>query len=169
MRIFLAHIFRGLGAFTTFNTARETNKKRIILSNSLSNILISIQYILLGAITGGIVNILTLVRNLFIHKFGKKIPLSIMLFYFLILLIISYNSINNFMDFIPLILIIIYSLGLYTDDSLKIKYATILVCLLELPYDYYYKAYVGLFACIIEIGIAYSSLIQIRNNKKVEL
>ena len=160
--ILMAQFFRIIGSIFSIISDKSNDTKKIFLYNSISNLFCSIQYFLLNAISGGITSIIAILRNIIFYKYKEKVTIKELLMYFLILIIFSIRSINGLVSIIPILLVIIYSTSLYTKNIYTIKYAIIITCLLEIIYDAVYKAYVGIFVCVLDIFLVSISLYKIK-------
>lgn len=69
---------------------------------------------------------------------------------------------DGIITLLPIFLILFYSIALYIGKVIIIKYAVILTCLLEIIYDYYYQAYVGIIFCIVDIILVIISIYKLK-------
>lgn len=162
----LAQLFRIAGSVFGLSADKSNNTKKVFLYNGISNLLCAIQYFLLNAISGGITSIIAIFRNLIFYKYKEKVTVKELLMYFLILILLSIYSINGIISVIPVLLVIIYSTALYTKNIYTIKYAVLITCVLEIIYDAVYKAYAGIFVCILDIILVSISLYKLKKQTK---
>ena len=164
--IIIAQVIRIIGSIFGILGDRSNDPKKLYLFNSIYNVMAGIQYFLLHAITGGITSVLTLVRNVLLYKYKKKLPIIVLIIYLLLTICLNLTAYDGIISLIPIALVTIYTTGLYLDDIKKFKICTIIVCSLEIIYDYHYNAYVGIFFCILDIILVIISFKQMNKKKK---
>ena len=163
----LAQFFRAISSVFEIIADRENNTKKIFLYNGIYNLLCSVQYFLLGAFTGGICSILAIVRNIiFLMCKNKKTLFVVLPIYFLAVILISIGEFDGLISVIPILLIMMYSTALAIGNVYLLKYVIILVMLLEMFYDYYCKAYVGILVCLVDIVIVSISIVKLKKELK---
>lgn len=164
MNLILAQIFRLISSFFYISGDKSNNRKKIFTYNGIYNFFSGIQYFLLNAITGAICSFLAIIRNIVLYKNAKKVPIWGMVIYLMIILVLNLLIYDKPISLLPVLLVFIYSIALYIGDIMIIKYSVILVCLIEIIYDIYYKAYVGIAVCIIDIILVIISMFKIKKN-----
>ncbi|MBR2704863.1 MAG: YgjV family protein [Clostridia bacterium] len=136
-------------------------KEKIILWQTVQIGLSVVSNIVLGGITGAIINALSCVRNILCYKdkLGKKekavlIALSIGLS-------IAFNNIG-WIGILPVVSTVLYILFMDIKNVRLFKYLTITTMILWMSYDFYIKCYVaGTFDCLCLIANVIA-LIQLR-------
>lgn len=115
----------GLVAFAISLIAYHKKDKKIILESMLvSNILNLFHYFLLGAFSGCITKLLAIFRDYFIilkeknKKFSNIVYLILFLLLYIIVTIFTYNGV---LSILPLVAAIIYIIFIWNGDELKIK------------------------------------------------
>jgi sulfite exporter TauE/SafE len=166
MAIIFAQIFRLISAFFYLAGDRSNNKKKIFTFNAVYNFFSGIQYLLLNAITGALCSFLAILRNVFLFRFGKRVPLWIFISYLLIVLGLNLLVYDGLITILPFFLVLFYSIALYIGKVKYIKYSIIITCLLEIIYDIYYLAYVGIIVSIIDIILVIISLKKLKKGKQ---
>ncbi len=165
MSMLIAQITRCIGSVFMIMADESNDKKKIFLYNEIGNAFCAIQYFLLGAITGAVCSLAAILRNIMFDKM-KKVPVIILLLYFLFVYACGFGNYSDFISYIPVLLVVIYTLGLYSQAVVIIKYSVILVCLLEIIYDVVVDAYVGIAFCVIDIIVVTISLIKLKKKSK---
>lgn len=167
MNIIIAQLSKLVGASFSIAANKTTEEKRIFIYNGFDNFFCMIQYLLLGAYTGGIVCGLTIIRNILFYRF-KKPPIIILLLFLLGVYICNYFVLSEWYTYLPMAMGTFYSIALYTKKVKNIKYASILTCSIEIIYDYNVKAYLGMILCVVSIICAIISLKKLdkKKNKK---
>ena len=69
---------------------------------------------------------------------------------------------DGLITILPFLLVLFYSIALYIGNVKYIKYAVIITCLLEIIYDVYYHAYVGIVVSILDIILVTISLYKLK-------
>ena len=96
---YLAQIF-GIIALILLIISFQINKKDTLLKYQIfSSSFFSIQYLCLNAITGCLMNLLSLIRNIIFKKFNNNIPiiyLLLMIFLVVVLTVFFYDGIIKF-------------------------------------------------------------------------
>ena len=86
--------------------------------------------------------------------------------YLLVVIALNLLAYDGLITLLPILLILFYSIALYIGKVKIIKYSVIITCLLEIIYDAYYKAYVGIAVSVLDIILVTISLYKLNNNKK---
>lgn len=162
----LAQIFRTIGAVFAINSDKSNNTKKIFIYNGIGNFFIAIQYFLLDAVTGGISNLIAILRNFIFYKYKEEVGIKELLIYFTILIMFNYSCFTGTISMIPVLTVIIYSSALYTKNPSTIKHAVLISCFMEIIYDIVFKAYVGVIISIIDIILVTISLNKLKKTSK---
>lgn len=141
-------------------SAKSNTNKNITLYNGIANVFLGVSYLALNALTGAICSFIAIFRNIVFYKYKNKLPFIILLLYFLVIFLLSYNQIHILVDVIPLLLVIIFGTALYYQNYIGLKMAGIITSLLEIIYDYYYHSYVGIATCVIYVILIVISLLK---------
>ena len=160
-----AQIFRFLSAIFMIIADKSSDTKKIYLYNGISNFLSSMQYYLLGAISGAVTSMAAILRNIIFYKSGDKKPIVALIIYLIFICLLVIPTYDGLISLLPTVMVIVYTLAIYGKDVIKIKYAIIIAMSLEVIYDIHYYAYVGLVVSIIDIIVVIISLIKYK--KKV--
>lgn len=154
--IFIINVY-GETKLTTSNVA---------FYNGLANGLSSIQYFLLGAYSGALCCLIATIRNIVYERYKKKIPLSILLIYIAIVILLNYKLIYSALDIIPIVNIILFAITLWTKDIYNIKVFGILSCIDGSVYNYRKGAYTSILSDIIIGIIGINCLFRLNKKKK---
>ncbi len=169
MNLIIAYILCVIGSFFSVLSDKSNNGRKILIYNGIANVFCGFHYFLLGGISGAITSFAAIVRNITFHRYKGKIPLQMILGYFVFLILVSYTSVTSFLTFIPVSLVIIYTIGLCCNDKNILKACILLTSFLEIIYDIKYKAYVAIGVCIINIILVTISIMKIdRRDNKLE-
>ena len=142
------------------------DKLKIIYVQTVSTVVFTMSNIILGGITGAIVNVLSCIRNILCYKnklgFKEKIIISAVS----IALSLSFNNLG-IIGLLPLISAILYIWLMNIKDVVKFKILIIITMILWLVYDISIKSYVSAIFDFATIVSNFISIVQIKikNNK----
>ena len=160
-----AQLFRIISAIFGLVSDKSTKKKEILEFNSVSNFFNAIQYFCLGAINGGICSLIPILRNIMMSKTKKRLPFYMIAIFLFGSYLCNLGNLSDYISYIPLSLVVIYTLGLNSGNVYILKYSIITTSILEIIYDYVFKAYVGIGVCIIDIILVIISVKKIKTSK----
>ncbi len=163
--VIAAQIFRLISAFFTLISDKSASKKKILEYNSVSNFFCAIQYFCLNAITGGICSLIPILRNIMMQKSKKRLPFYMIIIFLAGSFLCNLGNLSDIISYIPFSLVVIYTLGLYSENMYILKISIILTCILEIIYDVIFKAYVGIGVCVIDIILVLISVNKIKTSK----
>ncbi len=145
-KFFMAQLFGLLALIFNIITVHFKTKEKILICSILSNLVVTIEFFLLNAITGAIVSIINLFRCIifyFYKKKNKKPSLLILILFEIIVIISGAISYQNIWSLIPIIATVSYTYGLWQDDVKRIKYISAIIALEWSIYNIIVMAYVG--------------------------
>lgn len=163
--VVLAQFFRIISAVFEILADKDSDKKRIFFYNGIYNGFCAIQYFLLNAMTGGICSILAILRNFLLMYCDKKYLYFILPIYFTSLYLINYSSYDGFLSYLPVFMVIMYTCALFVGNIYGIKITVIVCVLLEIIYDLYYGAYMGMIICVIDAIFVIISLFKMKKSQ----
>lgn len=135
------------------------SKKQIIFMFILANLFSSINFILLESYSGAIICsfaiIQTLINKIFENR-EQKVPKLVILVYIVISIILGAITFNGFIDIIPIICSILYTMSIIQDNEKNIRKISLVNILLWIFYDIVCKAYT---AAISDLFMTISTLI----------
>lgn len=142
-------------------------KKKILFFQTTQIALSIISNIVLGGITGAIINTLSFIRNVLCYNDKLKIIAKIILSILAISLSLIFNNLGIW-GILPLISTITYLWLMDVKDVIKFKILIIFTMVLWFMYDMRIMSYTS---AIFDLGTAFTniiSIIQIKNKKKKE-
>ena len=165
MQIIIGNIVALIASIIMVYSGYLKQKKKILYAQTIQIGLSVLSNIILGGITGAIINAISCVRNILCYK--EKLN-NISKFILIILATVLSLCFNNlgFIGFLPLISTIVYILLMNTKNVIKFKYLIIFTMILWCCYDLYIKSYTSAcfdFMCII---VNLVSIIQINKGKE---
>lgn len=162
----LAQICGVITLILTVISVQFKTKEKIVMCFIWANLVVAIQYFLLGAITGAIISIINAIRCIVFYFYKKKDkkPSVIVLIIFEIVAVISgIISWQNMWSLIPIIVTIIYTYGLWQDDITIVRITTGIAGFGWTIYNIVVRAYIG---ALQEIAQLISSIISLYRNKE---
>lgn len=120
------------------------DKKKIILMMVLINVFSAISFILLGSVSGPLIcgfAVMQAIINRYFEKRTNRVPNGIVAIYIAISIIIGVVSFNTFVDVIPTICSIMYSITILQSKEKNIRILTLINMLLWIAFDLSYGAY----------------------------
>lgn len=141
-------------------------KEKILICQIIANILVSIQYFLLNALTGGVVAVINVIRCLIFYYYKKKDkkPSVIFLSIFIVIAIISgILTWQNVFSIIPIIATIVFTYGLWQDNVKITRICTAITAGNWTIYNVIVKAYAGALQSLAE---CISAIIAMIRNRK---
>ena len=142
-------------------------KKKILYTQTIQIGLSVISNIVLGGITGAIINAISMVRNILCYR--EKLN-NIAKFILIVLAVTLSLWLNNigFIGILPVISTVTYILLMNIKDVVKFKYLIIFTMVLWLIYDIYIKSYTSACFDFMTVVVNMISIIQIRNKKRIK-
>lgn len=138
--IVIANIIALIASLLMVYTGIIKRKDKIIFIQTIQIGLSVLSNIILGGITGAIINAISCIRNILCYKekLGKLAKALI-----IIASIVPSLMFNNlgFIGILPIISAVTYTLFMDTKDIIKFKYLTIFIMFLWGNYDLYIKSY----------------------------
>lgn len=165
MSFILAQICGVIALILTVISVQFKTKEKIVMCFTWANIVVAVQYFLLGAITGAIISILNAIRCIVFYLYKKKDmkPSMIVLIIFEIIAVISgIISWQDMWSLIPIIVTVIYTYGLWQDDIKIVRITTGMVGFGWAIYDVVVKAYMS---ALQKIAQLISAVISIYSNR----
>lgn len=144
MNFYIAQFFGILVIIANVLAMQMKNKKQIILMFILANLFSAINFLLLksysGALICGFAIIQTLINKIFENK-EVKVPKVIIGIYVLISIALGRITYTNYIDILPIICSILYTLTILQEKESNIRKISLLNIILWVIYDITIKAY----------------------------
>lgn len=142
-------------------------KKEIIITQTIQITLLAISSFILGGITGAIINLITIIRNILCYKNKLNKTNIFLIITLLVLTTILFNNIN-LLGFLPLISTIIYTIFINTKSTIKLKILILLNMICWGIYDFCIMSYTSAIFEAISTITSLISLRQLLKNKKID-
>lgn len=150
MNVLIANIVALIASIIMVSVGLIKKKKRIIYVQTIQIALFVLSNILLGAISGIIINSISCIRNILCYKNKLTKNAKIIIIILSTILTLVFNN-QGVMGLLPLISSVIYII--YMDQKNVIKYKNILrfTLILWLIYDFYIMSYTSSFFDLISV------------------
>ena len=139
-------------------------QKKIIYIQTLQISLSVISNMILGGITGAIINALNFIRNILCYKDKLGLKEKIIITLLAVILSIAFNNLG-LVGILPLISTIVYLWLMNVKDVKKFKFLIIFTMLLWFIYDIYIKSYSSAIFDFMTIIANIISIIQLKGKK----
>lgn len=150
---YLAQLFGIVALIILIISFQKNNKKSLLKYQIFSSLFFAIQYLCLNAITGCLMNLMTMIRNIVYKKF-KRTPLFLVLLIIISMITLSVFSYNGIISLLPTLAVILYSIALWQKNLTITRITEVISCSLFIVYNINVLAITGLISTIIELFFA---------------
>ncbi len=164
--IIIANIIAFIASILMAYTGILKKKSTIILVQTIQIALFVLSNLMLGGITGAIVNAISCVRNILCYKdkLGKLSKTLIVIS--TVVLSLIFNNLG-IIGLLPIMATVLYTLFMDVKDIIKFKYLSGFISLLWGIYDIFIKSYSSAFFDFLTIITTLVSIIKIKSSNKV--
>ncbi len=147
------------------------NKILYVVLQLITNVLFAVQYSLLGAISGIVGNVVSVVKYVYIiikESRGKKINLVEQIIFMVASVICGAFVVKGWIDLIPIVASVLFTYAVCQNDKIVLRVVVMCVCALWTAYGLIVGAYVSAFYAFLEIIFAFATIIKIKRGLKYE-
>ena len=148
-----AQIFGTIAVLLMFTSYLKTSKKEYLLYQTLCNVFYTIQYYLVGGISGAGVCIITMIKSMVFYLYdnkGKNIPVYILLIFEFVVIMFGISVYTDVNSILPIIISCLFTYGTW-QKNLKITYCIgTFAAILWVIYNLIIGAYVSIIGNIFE-------------------
>lgn len=165
--ILIANAIALIASILMVYTGYIKKKEKILFFQTIQIGLSVISNLILGGITGAIINALGLIRNILCYKEKLNKIAQIILIMLSILLGVYFNNLA-LIGLLPIISNVVYIVFMNIKDVIKFKYLIIFTMTMWLVYDIYIMSYTS---AVFDLGTMIANIIaviQIKRNKGEE-
>lgn len=165
MNLFIGNFIALIACLLMVYLGLVKNKKRIIFLQTIQIFLLALSNLVLGGITGTIINSVSCFRNIlcYYNKLGLKWKITIN--FIAVSLSLCFNDLG-IIGMLPAVSMIVYTFFIDIKDIVKFKYLVIFTMITWLIYDVMIKAYVSAIFDFLNIIANIISIISIKKVKK---
>lgn len=165
----LAQVIAIIALTMTFISYQQKNKKKFLFFQILASLSYSLQYFVLGALSGAITDLISLGKNVIFYKDeekGKITKFNVFITIEIIVIICGIITYQNVFSLLPIFITIINTYGNW-QKNLKVSYMIgFLNSILWIIYNVAVGAYVLIINCIIELIGSIIGIIKISKRKQ---
>ena len=142
----------GIIALGTLAISFQKNDKKVLLKYQVfASMFFALQYLCLNAITGFLMNIITIIRNLIFRKYNEKVPKIYLILLIIAILVIISISYNGPISLLPAISVILYSVAVWQNNMKVTRFLEVISSILFIIYNMNVLAISGIVSSIIEL------------------
>ena len=163
MNIIFAQISGLLASICSMVSVHQNKKIKMLGFQILSNFLFVVQYILLGALAGASVYLLSIFRCYIFYQYEKlrKEKSVLILSIFIVITIISgLFCYQDIFSIIPIITAVLYTYAVWQNDLKTFRIIAFIVPVAISIYNFYVGAYVGALFAVIEAVSSFVAIIR---------
>ncbi len=160
--ILIANVIALIASILMVYTGYIKKKEKILFFQTVQIGLSVISNIILGGITGAIINALGLIRNILCYKEKLNKIAQVILIILSILLGVYFNNLA-LIGLLPIISNVVYIVFMNIKDVIKFKYLIIFTMTMWLVYDIYIMSYTS---AVFDLGNIIANIISIIQIKK---
>ena len=161
MVLIIGNIIALIGSILMIYAGVIKDKKGILLVQSLQVGLLGISNLVLGGISGFIINTINFIRNIICYKEALSLKVKILLSIISIILTIYFNN-HGLIGYLPLISGLIYLWFMTIKDVIKFKILIIISVVFWLIYDFTIQSYTASVFDLITIIVSSISVIKLK-------
>lgn len=150
---------------------QKNDKKQIIKLQLLANIFYAIQYAVIGAITAGMMNIVSIIRYSAFYKMeekGKKLPLWLLFIFIIGIIVVGAVTYRTPLDFIPMGICIFYTYITWQKNTKVIRFGVGIAAIGWIYYNFSVQAYASVIGNLLEIASGVVAIYRFDIKKKKE-
>lgn len=163
--ILVGNIIGFIGALSMVLVGLQKKKKDILAVQNIQMVLLTISNLILGGVTGAIVNVVGIFRNyLCINK--KLTPFWIEIITVITIVLGVLCNTNGIVGYLPCIATLIFLFTMNMKDVIKLKYVLAFVMVLWFIYDMYILSYVTAICDVVTVVTTLMTICQLKNIKR---
>ncbi|MFR2535052.1 MAG: YgjV family protein [Clostridia bacterium] len=169
MKITIAYIVGIVALLVWSLSIQSKQKKKILQAQIVANILYAIQYILIGVIVAGSMNMVSAFRCYFFYKEEEKkqkISAFWLFLFITIILILAVITCKDLFSLIPIMITILYTYATWQKNTKVIRIIFLVAACIWVYYNVSVGAYVAVIGNIMEIVSSIVSMC--RFDKKIK-
>lgn len=147
---YLAQLIGLIGLIILLLSFQRNSRKDLLKYQIMSSSFFSVQYLILGAMSGFVMNITMCIRNLIFSKY-ENVPKKYITIVVIIMTLLSLLSYDGPMSLLPCIGSIMYTISLAKSNLKITRIINVLTCTLYIIYDIKVLAIAGLISASIEL------------------
>ena len=161
----LSQVFVILAVVCLGTTYLLKDKRIILLLSILVAIFYGLEYLFLGALTGLLMNIVSVIRNIWFYinaKKKKKNSIIVLIVLFIIAIGLGLMSFKNIFSIFPIISTLLYTYSIWQDDVKKYRWIAIPMSLSWITYNISVSSIFGVITEIILLIFEIIGIVKLR-------
>lgn len=141
-------------------------KKYILMSQMGAALFYMINYIIIGATSGWLIEIVEEIKDFIIIKYeehNKKVPIVLLITFIISLFVITIIAYNGISSIAPLVINIAYFISTYFKNPKYIRYTMFICAFIWMYYNYSVGAYIFIVGNVFEAIFALISINKYKN------
>lgn len=151
----ISQIFVVMAMLSLGSSYLVKDKKIIMILCIICSLFYGVQYLLLGAISGMLMNLVGIIRDIWFYinaKNNKKNNIIVLFVLIIISILFSIYSFNGIFSIIPLVATILFTYSVWQDNNKIYRYLAIPISILWIIYNVYiYSVFAIISECILLI------------------
>lgn len=169
IKLVVANIIGFIALLLWVGSIQLKHKNKIMIVQMLANIFYAIQYLVLGIVSAGVMNIVSTTRYYIYYKNeqkGKTNSIILLLAFVFVISIIAKMTVVNIIDLIPIGITLLYTYITWQKNTKIIRIGFIIGAVIWIYYNFYVGAYVAVIGNILEIISGIVAIVRFDKNKK---
>ena len=147
---YLAQLIGLIGLIILLLSFQRNSRKDLLKYQIMSSSFFSVQYLILGAMSGFVMNITMCIRNLIFSKY-ENVPKRYITIVVIIMTLLSLLSYDGLISLLPCVGSIMYTISLAKSNLKITRIMNVITCALYIIYDIKVLAIAGLISASIEL------------------
>ena len=160
----LAHVFGALGLLGITAGDNQSDKKSVLISFLIANIMYGFEFFLLDAMSGFYTCFIAAIRAIVYYiyeKKNKKKPIFLLLIFWGLIIVAGMNSYIDLYSLLPIMGTLLISWGLWQSNLRAFRIVAAIDPINYFIYDFHVGAYIGIIAAVLEFVGAIIAIIRL--------
>ncbi len=165
----IGYLFGGAALIAVFITYQIHDKKRLLIMQTCTIVLMCLHYLFFGATSGFALNVVCIARNaVFYFKDKNRLIGNLSpAFFAAVLLVVSIFSWEGYFSVFMVLGLVINTLCIGYFDPQKLRYSLLLTCTIVIIYDLFARSYPGIIFESIGIISAIVGIVRYNKEKRI--
>lgn len=164
----IAQILGFIGFVFYIISSQMKNKNGLLIVQLISNVFYTLSYFFLKALSGFLIDFLSIIRCLIFSRYKKKdAPIFFPIIFIIISIVIGFFTVHSILDIIPILISIIYIISTWQSNMKLILFSYILAAIFWIIYNLYVGAYTPVIGNIFEIIFSIIAIYRLKRNNNL--
>ena len=159
----MAQIIGTVALIISSSAPHQNTKKKVLIYKIFSTALYALQYLILGALSAVVTNIIGVIRDYILYRYAKEnkeVPILILYIYIIIVLVSGVFTFNGLISILPILLSILTTYSVWQNNLKKYRGITVIIIILWTIYNFAVNAYANAIGNIFSLIIAIIAIIR---------